>query len=886
MSKRVMMAAVAASIAALAGVVVVRDWRSTEKANLQGPELRSYSTSVPASLKGEDGPSAYPAEWGWMRRTAPYWNVDAQAFQEEVGRAQSLRKASALGNRFALSPVAPVGPDNIGGRFSDIEWDPTDADIVYASAATGGVFKSTDGGASWMPIADALPNLNAGDLAVDPNNPSTIWLGTGEPNGGHNNFPGNGLYRSTDGGANWTFIGLGGTASIGRIVVDPTDSQRVFVAAQGSYFAPNPERGLYRTLDGGTTWQNVLSVSDSTGVTDVVIDPTNPNRMLAATWERVRRPNGGTHLFGPTSGIWRSLNGGDTWTKLGAANGLPNPATQPTGRIGLALCGADPNVAYAVITNGNNVIGLWKSTDFGTNWINNDTDLEIQAGGGGFSWYFSQVRVSPDDCNQVYALDVTFFRSDDSGVNFTIQYAGFPAGFHVDHHALAFHPENPAILLEGNDGGINYSTDRGESWSKIPGLPVNQFYEIGLDASNPARLYGGTQDNGTLRTTTGGVSDWTRILGGDGFYVNVDPTNPDVIYAESQFGNLFRTTNGGVNWTNVVPSGSGSDRKNWSTPVRLDPVTPSIVYYGTQRLWRSTNGGASWTAVSGDLTGWVPGAVLGTITTIGISPSNTNVVWIGTDDGRVWRGVWGGVSFTWTNVTVAPLPPRWVTRVVPHPTDPLAAWVTFSGLKWRDPESHVFATTNGGANWTDISSNLPAVPINGMTVDPANPQVLFVGTDLGAYFSNNGGGSWQYLSPELPLVTVYDLVIHPTARYLAIGTHGRSMYQLDLNAVVDASQMPVAANGVELLQNTPNPFVSSTRIAFTLPQRGRARLDVYDVAGRRVRTLADGELAAGRHDLAWDGRDDGGRRVAAGSYRYRLELPNGEGMARGMVVMR
>jgi photosystem II stability/assembly factor-like uncharacterized protein len=884
MSKRVLAAAMAASIAVLVGVVVTRDWGAVKSPEIPGLELRSYSTSAPAG--DAEGPTAFPSEWAWIRRTAPYWNADPEAFRQELGRAQSLRKAASLDDRFALSPVVPAGPDNIGGRFSDIEWDPTNANVVYAGAATGGVFKSTDSGNSWTPVADDLPNLNIGDLAVDPNQPQTVWLGTGEPNGGHNNFPGNGLYRSTDGGNNWSFNALANTASIGRIVVDPSNSQRVFVAAQGSYFGPTPERGLYRTLNGGASWQNVLFVSDSAGATDVVIDPTNPNRMLAATWERVRRPNGGTHLFGPGSGIWRSTDGGSTWTKLGAGQGLPDPATQNVGRIGLALCPADPNIAYAVITNGNNNIGLWKSTNFGTSWINNDADLQIQAGGGGFSWYFSQVRVAPDNCSQVYVLDVTFFRSDDSGVNFPIQYgySGSPADFHVDHHALAFHPTNPAILLEGNDGGINRSTDRGTTWTKVPALPTNQFYEIGLDASNPARLFGGTQDNGTLRTLTGSVSDWTNILGGDGFYVNVDPTNPNVIYAESQFGNLAKTTNSGASWTSVVPAGAASDRKNWSTPVELDPANPSIVYYGTQRLWRSTNGGSAWTAVSPDLSGWVPGAVLGTITTIGISPADPAVVWIGTDDGRVWRGVWGGAAFTWTNVTVAPLPPRWVTRVVPHPTDPQAAWVTFSGLKWRDSESHVFATTNAGASWTDISSNLPAVPINAMTVDPAHPQILFVGTDLGAYFSNNAGGSWQYLSPELPLVTVYDLAIHPTARYLAIGSYGRSMYTLNLDVALDADRPQIA--GAELLQSSPNPVVSNTRIGFTLPRDGRARLTVFDVAGRRVRTLADGEWTAGRHEVPWDGTDDGGRRVPAGNYRYRLELPGGEQLTRGMVVVR
>jgi len=867
-------------------VLLVSDRALTRRGLGASPTgLASYAVGRPDDA---EGPSSYPSEWDWIRRAAPYWQVDEAAFAKEFEVARALRDEAAFGPSVSLLSLTPAGPDNIGGRIADIEWDPSNVNVAYAAAATGGVLKSTDGGLSWTLIGDELPNVNAGDLAVDPSAPQTVWLGTGEPNGGHNNFPGRGVYRSTNGGADWTFMGLDGSASIGRIVVDPSNGSRVFVAAQGSYFGPNPVRGLYRTVNGGTSWVRVLAVSDSAGATDVVIDPTNPSRMLAATWERVRRPNGGTHLFGPGSGIWRSLNGGDTWTKLGLANGLPNSAAQNIGRIGLALCPADPNVAYAMITNGNNNIGLWRTTDFGNTWVNRDADLEIQAGGGGFSWYFSQVRVAPDNCNRVYPLDVTYFRSEDGGLTFPIQYgyAGGPPDFHVDHHALAFRPGSASVLLEGNDGGISRSTDAGTDFTKIGGLPLTQFYEIGLDLTNPDRLYGGTQDNNTVRTLTGGLSDWEAIYGGDGFYVNVHPVNPDTIYAESQFGNMGRSSNGGASFVDATPPGAASDRKNWSTPVKLDPVTPNVVYYGSQRLWRSPNGGVSWTAVSGDLTGWVPGAVLGTITSIAISPADHHVLWIGTDDGRVWRGVEAGGVFAWTNVTSAPLPPRWVTRVVAHPTDPARAWVTFSGLKWQDSESHVFATTNSGATWTSIASNLPEVPINGMTVDPANPQLLFVGTDLGAYYSDNGGGLWNYLSPDLPLVPVYDLAIHPIARYLAIGTHGRSMYKLELGSLVAVDPGPRSDAGVALLQNSPNPFSTKTSIGFTLARPGRVRLGVYDVSGRRVRELLVGDRGAGRHDVPWDGRDDAGRAVRAGSYRYRLELAGGTTLTRGLVRVR
>jgi len=847
------------------------------------PALASYRTGVE-----HEPPRGYPSDWQWLRRTSPYGEADAAAGELALAHAQAMQLSSRSSSKAALSPVTLAGPSNIGGRVCDIEYHPTDGNIAYAAAATGGVYKTLDGGATWFSVGDALPNLNAGDLAVDPTNPQVVWLGTGEPNGGHNNFPGQGVYRSTDAGSTWTFMGLGNSATIGRIVVDPSNSQRVFVAAMGSYFAPTPERGLYRTQDGGLSWQRVLAVSDSAGAVDLVIDPSNPQRMMASTWERVRRPNGGTHLFGPGSGIWRSLDGGDTWTKLGAPQGLPNPAATNVGRIGLGLCASQPSTVYAVITNGNNVIGLWRTLDFGATWVNRDSDLEIQAGGGGFSWYFGQVRVAPNNANRVYVQDVTFFRSDDGGTSFPIQYGytGSPAGFHVDHHALAFHPANPLVLLEGNDGGINRSTDGGTTWTKVLDLPLTQFYEIGLDRSNPGRLYGGAQDNGTVRTLTGALGDWTTIFGGDGFYVNVHPSDPDTIYAESQFGNLGRSADGGATWTGVVPTGASADRKNWSTPVRLDPARPNVVYYGTQRLWRSNNAGATWTAMSGDLTGWVSGAVLGTITSIAVAPSDSRVVWLGTDDGRVWRGVETAGVFAWSNVTTGALPPRWVTRVVGHPTDATRAWVTFSGLKWREDESHVFATTDAGASWTDISSNLPRVPVNGMVVDPANAQLLFVGTDLGAYYSDDGGGIWNYLSPELPLVTVYDLAIHPVSRQLVIGTYGRSMYRMSLSAFTDAPLDPRTASGVSLAQNAPNPVRTGTRIAFTLATSDRVRLTIFDAAGRRVRTLLDAAVAAGEHRVTWDGSDERGRAVAGGSYRYRLETAGGDRVTRGLVVVR
>jgi hypothetical protein len=815
--------------------------------------------------KSQPGPDPRPSDWHWMRLTAPYFQADAEYYRQQIDIAREMRRSAPV-NQLELVDFA--GPTNIGGRISDIEFNPKNPNIVYAAAATGGLFKSTDMGLTWFPILDDASNLNGGDIGIDPLHPDTVYFGTGEPNGGHNNFPGGGIYKTTDGGNSWQFIGLENTAAVGRIVVDPSNTQRVFVAAVGSYFATNPERGIYRSEDGGQTWNQSLFISDSTGAIDIVMDPNNPSRLIAAMWERVRRPNS-SHLSGATSGIYRSSNGGSSWEYLGPANGLPDPTADNVGRIGLALSPSNPDLVYAVYTDGSYYSGLYRTTDFGTSWTNADPDYEISNGGGGFSWYFGQVRIHPTNPDIVYVLDVAFMRSTNAGASWPIiyGYGGSPADFHVDHHALAFHPTNPDYLIEGNDGGINISTDAGVSWSKVAELPVTQFYEIGLDATNPQRLYGGTQDNGTLRTLTGALNDWDRIYGGDGFYVLVDPTNPNVIYAESQYGNLGKSTNGGNSWDGATSGIYGTT--NWSTPVVMDPNDNQVLYYGAEQVFRSTNGAGSWTAISPDLTP-VPAPRLNTITTIGVAPTNSNVIWAGTDASNVWVSTDYGAN--WTEVS-ATLPERWVTRVVPDPTDENIAYVTFSGIKWKDPQPHVFRTTDQGQTWADISSNLPDAPVNAFAVDPLRPNVLFAGTDLGAYYSMDTGTSWQYLSPNLPMVSVYDMKIHDTAYYLALGTHARSMYTLDLNLLTDldggSNISPLA--GFQLNQNYPNPFNPSTTISFRIPEESTVTLTVYNSLGQEVTTLLSGSLLSGSHRVVWNGRDNNGRPVASGTYIYRLQ---------------
>jgi len=827
------------------------------------------SISYQGKIESEEaGPDLYPAEWAWQQRTFPYWQADNQAFRVEMKKAQSMRSEATANN---LESVMFAGPTNIGGRITDIEFNPKNPNIVYAGAATGGVFKSTNMGNTWFPVFDDQAFLPIGDLAVDPLHPDTIYAGTGEANGGHNNLPGGGLYKSVDGGTTWQLTGLENTVSTGRIVIDPTNTQTIFVASVGSYFGPNPERGIYKSTDGGQTWTSSLFISDSTGAIDIVIDPTNPNRLIASMWERVRRPNS-SHLYGPTSGIYRSLNGGSSWSQL--TSGLPNPSSTDVGRIGLALCQASPDIVYALYTDGYYYSGLYKTTNFGDSWSDADPDGEISNGTSSFSWYFGQVRVHPTNPNTVYAMDVSYMRSVDGGANWPIIYGYFggPSDMHVDHHALAFHPTNPSYIINGNDGGMNISTDGGVNWTKVAELPVNQFYEIGLDKNNPQRLYGGTQDNGTMRTLTGALNDWDQIYGGDGFYVIVDHTNPNTIYAESQNGNLGKSTNGGSTFSNCTNGISSSEPTNWSTPVVMDPNNASVLYYGTDRVYKTTNGANSWTAISPDLTDGIPGTRLGTVTTIGVSPVSSSVIWAGTDDSHVWYTIDGGTN--WTDVS-ASLPYRWVTRVIPDPVNETGAYVTFSGLKWKDPQPHVFKTNDLGLTWTDISGNLPDAPLNAFAVDPNNTNNLFVGSDLGAYYSIDGGMNWSYISSNLPMVSVYDMKIHETGNFLVMGTHGRSMYKIDLSFTgIRDEREPGMVSGFELKQNYPNPFNPNTNIEFSIEKTAHIKLRIYNSAGQLIDELVNNTMNAGTHTVQWKGTNSIGNKVASGVYVYSLESGN------------
>jgi photosystem II stability/assembly factor-like uncharacterized protein len=517
-------------------------------------------------------------------------------------------------------------------------------------------------------------------------------------------------------------------------------------------------------------------VSDSTAAIDVAINPANPNIIFAAMWERIRRPQF-RKVGGLSTGIWRSTDGGDSWTRL--TSGLPLQS-QTNGRIGLAIAPSNPNTVYAsYCDNPGYLMGFWRSTNGGDTWTSRLVSPD-QGSFSGFGWYFGKIWVHPTNANTVYFGDVEMWRSLDGAAN----WSSIIGSMHVDNHAWYQDPTNPSYVVCGNDGGVFTSQNGGVSWTKCYDLPITQFYAITIDKLNPHRLYGGTQDNSTPRTWDGVPDNWDVIFYGDGFYTSVDYTNSNVIYAEAQYGFLGRSTNGGSFFDIITNGIDGSENVNWCTPVVMSPHNNQVLFYGAERLYKTTNRGDQWNAISPDLTGEGSGnLVYGTITTVDQSTLDAAVIWAGTDDSRVWVTTNGGTN--WTNVA-ANLPDRWCTRVTADVHDMPSAYVTFSGYKEDDLMPHIFKTTNFGASWSDISGNLAGIPINDVLPDPGHPGRLYIGTDFGMYYTNNDGVTWFPMGDNHPVCPVFDIDLHVDTRKLVSGTHGRSMYSFDLNQLEGA----------------------------------------------------------------------------------------------------
>jgi photosystem II stability/assembly factor-like uncharacterized protein len=799
-----------------------------------------------------------PNDWLAMQRAYPYGQIKLSSYLTGMAEAGKLQRASTK-NRYNWTLA---GPTNIGGRITDIAVPAGQPLTWYIGAATGGIFKTSDGGATWDNIFNGADVISIGDLAIDPTNDQVIYAGTGEANASSQSFFGDGIYKSTDAGMTWEHKGLEYSAYIGRIIVDYDNPQRVYAAACGNLFTPDENRGVYRSVDGGSTWERILFLTDSTSAVDLIQSPQDPDVLYATMWERMRGLSY-RRSFGVSSGIYKTTNGGDTWQEL--TNGLP--AGQETGRIGLDIALSNPQVMYAFYDMPDYEVRVYKSSNGGDTWVRKN-DAYLQGMSSNFGWYFGQIRVDPSNENRIFVLGVYAYRSDNGGDSWS-ELGGY--SFHVDHHALVI--DESGTCLEGNDGGLYTSSNYGNTWNKVNNLPISQFYNIEIDYLYPQRILGGTQDNGTVRTITGSVDDWFDILGGDGFYCVVDYTNSNIIYAEYQWGGLNKSTNGGGSFQSIGYEMSG-DRTNWSSPLVIDPQEHTVLYFGTYRVWKSLNSGSSWTVVSSDLTDGDDGSTWHTISTLAISPLDPAIVLAGTDDGHVHISLNNGT--TWDEISEG-LPKRWITCVAADPHDAATIYVTVSGFRWDEPLPHVFKSTDLGQTWMDISSNLPELPMNWIVIDPNYPGRLVVGSDAGVFYSLNSGENWTGISQGLGNVPVLAMKIHPPTRTLVIGTYGMSAYKISLDDIsVGVEENNALSSSGLLLDFFPNPLNvtlnQQATVTYKLSKPAMVDLSVLDMNGRKVKTLRKGWSAGGLQVMHWDGSDDLGRKLPAGFLMVQLNI--------------
>ena len=756
-----------------------------------------------------------PSDWFYAQRAYPYDKLDHDTYLQEI-KNRTLNATTRSSLEGYNDPWEIVGPRNINGRITDIEMPSNDINTIYAGTASGGIFKSTNQGNTWLPIFDDALSLSIGDIALAPSKEDIIYVGTGEANagGGSLAYDGVGVYRSSDAGKTWTHLGLEDVGSIGKVVIHPTDPDNLYVATMGRLFGNNKERGVYKSIDGGKTWKHVLYISDKTGAIDLALNPENPDIVYAAMWERERRPSNRSY-GGTTSGIYKTTDGGESWEELKI--GLPQEGSEK-GRIGIAIAPSNTDFLYAMYAKEDGSLqGMYRTTNGGDQWV------EISKQGISnvpYIWWFGKVFVNPNDETMAYATSLDMFRTRNGGNNW------FPIfeGSHVDHHALFVHPQNTDLVVNGNDGGVYISQDGGVNYEHKNSLPNLQFYTCAIDNTNPERIFGGTQDNGTLMITDDG-SEWDMILGGDGFRVLSDPNNPNIIFAESQFGNLRKSTNNGGSFFNARDGITGT--KNWNTPFIMDPNDSEIMYYGSDRVFKSTNQGVDWSPITNQIpnpsvTGNIP---FGTLTALSVSPLDSDYLYAGTDDGNV---VFINQRDNNTIDISADLPDRWVTSIAADPHDSSSVYLTLSGFRYDEAGAHVYKSSNLGQDWVDISINLPDVPVNDIIVDPAEQGLLYIATDLGVYFSYDDGKSWQTLGTDLPLVPVTDLDLHTNSRTLAAATYGRSIFTYLLPFSTSTESKNVESD-ITIYPNPSSEFLQLKGLTYP------TSVSIYDLSGKLVK---------------------------------------------------
>ena len=752
-----------------------------------------------------------------------------------------------------------LGPGNIGGRIRSIVLHPTDANIIYIGSVSGGVWKTTNGGTSWFPLKDNMENLAVCSMVMDPTNPNVLYAGTGEGYFNVDAIRGEGIFKTTDAGATWNRLSSTANSNfyyVNKLMID--QSTNVLYAGT--------RKGLYSSTDGGNSFTGRLTGPGGSDIhcMDVEIAYTSPSTVYATFG-----------LFNDAV-IYRSTDGGTSFNS--------NLVQSGQGRIELATSASNPQVAIAsfcdLSTNGVSLMA--ETTDGGDNWFTMTVPGPSFSGATNYAgtqaWYDNILYIDPTNPNVIFAGGIDFWKSTNFGSawtqksNWYVQ-AGAPPYVHADHHAVAFNPGNANIMFLGTDGGIFKSTNKGESWTSLNNnLFITQFY---YGAVNPTGTTydGGTQDNGTLKST--GSTSWSEVIGGDGGATEVDFNNTNIVYGEYVNLCFLKSTNGGSSFVksmNGIPIGPGfwdgtTDRTLFISPFSMDPNNPSTILAGTYRVWRTTNSAGNWSAISGDLTGDGSGTNGATISTVIAAKGNSNVIYAGCTNGRVQVTTNAGTNW---NLRNSGLPNAYCTRIATEPNNPAVAYATFSGFS---AGNKVYRTTNYGVNWTNISSNLPNIPVNCIVINPANTSNIFVGTDLGVFSTNNTGGTWVQDNGGLANVSVADLDYRSSDTKLFAATHGRGMFSTTI--VTSVKELEVNLPGkFELSQNYPNPFNPSTKFRYALPEGRNVKVVVYDLNGRRIAELVNNYQNAGTYEVTWNGKNDNGVHVASGTYIYRIDAGN------------
>jgi hypothetical protein len=858
-----------------------------------GPSLRSPASAPPGARlvhrpveeeagagKQEEGHAWEMFEWWYGQRAYPNELIPKRGFWD-AWQARSRLPVDV--DALRSSTWTSIGPDNVGGRMLAVAVDPANPSRVWAGAASGGLWLSTTGGsgaAAWERVETGFPSVAVSAIAIDPTDAQKMVIGTGEigryqrgqvGTPGARSSYGLGILRTTDGGATWLATDLTWTFDQSRAV----QVVRMDAGSPSNLWAATTE-GVYRSTDGGATWVQKLAIVMAM---DVIGDPTDP-LVAYASFGQLGVPDD------TEAGIWKTTNGGATWTKL--AGGLP--ATN-FGRTPLAVS-ADGARIFAGVSNASTrqVVGMFRSTNDGATWSN----VSATNWASSQAWYDNTIAVSPANSNLVLAGGLDVYRSSTGGSSLgqiTSWFLGYegdvPAGgpegpddyVHADQHWIAFDPSNASVVYVACDGGIFKSTDAGLTWDgKNGGLRTSQFY-AGFAFSSTSHALGGLQDNGTLLYSGG--DSWNKTFGGDGGWCAIDPSDTDVLYEEYVYLNMYKSVDRGANWFEIHDY-LGSSGANFIAPFVLAPSSPNVLYAGSLAVEKSTDGGNTW-GFTGGVSSWN-----GTpIATIGVSFGDANRVVAGTGSSatgavvEIRRSVNGSV---WN--ASSGYPNRYPTDFAYDPSNDDVVWATFSGYG----TGHVFRSTDAGLAWVDVSGDLPDLPHQTVAVDPINPSWAYVGTDLGVYRTTDGGGTWSVFDTGMPPAMVLDLVVDPNApqRRMRAATFGNGVWEIDLptpGTGVEVAAGGPAAGRLAVEPARPNPFRGATSMRFALPRDADVSLAVYDATGRHVRTLLSGRRAAGALDVTWDGRDEGGRRVAAGTYFVRA-TSGGESASAKVTVLR